>query len=112
MNWRLPQALSAGRIAAPRACSQSPIEVDCGGAAGSISLPWRGRHRRPSAAVLSTKDADAEHRLWPSERSERRRRGGVSLLARKFTPPRLATSSLADPPPPGEGGRSSWQTTL
>src|SRR5262245_38957444 len=22
-----------------------------------------------------------------------------------FTPPRLATSSLADPPPPGEGGR-------
>src|SRR5712691_12095318 len=53
-----------------------------------------GWHRRPSAAVLGTKNADAKRRLC--ERSEAGRVG--------FPPPRLA--SLADPPPLRGGGIS------
>src|SRR5438105_875119 len=34
------------------------------GDSSSIPPPERGRQRRPSAAVISAKDADATHRLW------------------------------------------------
>ncbi len=51
-----------------------------------FTLPWRGR----VAASASE------------------RRGGVNVGDVKVTPPRLATASLADPPPPGEGGHRAW----
>jgi very-short-patch-repair endonuclease len=35
-----------------------------GAGLGAPPPPERGRHRRPSAAVLSAKNADAKHRLW------------------------------------------------
>ena len=38
--------------------------VEQAAAAGSTSPRLRGEHRRPSAAVLSAKNADAKHRLW------------------------------------------------
>ena len=77
------------------------------------SLPWRGRRRRPSAAVLSAKNADAKHRLCAeASEAQRRRRGGVTIRNTRLRfalphPARLRCASLAsagNPAPPGEGG--------
>src|SRR4051812_30157216 len=54
-----------------------------------------------SAARSSYPPLEGEGR---QERSECR--GGVNDLSRVLTPPRLAPSVLADPPPPGEGHRA------
>src|SRR5712692_3423372 len=53
-------------------------------AANSVrSLPLKGGgRRRPSAAVLSAKNADAEHRLWWGSRDNARR----TTAARLFDP--------------------------
>src|SRR5215211_1204202 len=55
----------------------------------------KGRYRRPSAAVLGAKDADAEHRLWRSCAP-----GGDRLLRRGFDPhpPRPAQGRARRPP--------------
>ena len=57
----------------PRAKFQESgiVVVVPAGAAGSNPRPAkRGEHRRPPAAVLGAKDADAKHRLWRSEAGE------------------------------------------
>src|SRR5450759_3267512 len=56
-------------------------------------LKGEGRHRRPLAAVLGSKNADAKHRLWRSED-----RGGVKQRSNDPRPARFARH-----PPPCRG---------
>jgi ribosomal protein L11 methyltransferase len=56
-------------------------------------LKGEGRHRRPLAAVLGSKNADAKHRLWRSED-----RGGVKQRSNDPHPARFARH-----PPPCRG---------
>jgi ribosomal protein L11 methyltransferase len=63
----------------------------------NFSIPpvkGEGRHRRPLAAVLGSKNADAKHRLWRSED-----RGGVKQRRNDPHPARFARH----PPLSGEG---------
>src|SRR6266568_6809070 len=53
--------------------------------AAHFTLPWKGRHRPPSAAVLRLKNAEAMPRLWSATR-----RGGVA--GEKKSPPPGALS--------------------
>src|SRR5262245_15565980 len=64
-QWgRLPR----GNVAPFRnGCEQDCWElVRCAGCAACSTSPNGERYRRPSAAVLKAKDADAKHRLWRS----------------------------------------------
>ncbi|HEY4919723.1 MAG TPA: hypothetical protein VII40_06430, partial [Xanthobacteraceae bacterium] len=65
--------------------------------------PAGGGHRRPAAAVLEAKNADAKHRLWSEAR-----RGGVTQPQPPH-PARLRFAAASDPPPAGEGKRGFAQ---
>ncbi len=66
---------------------------------GVLPPPERVRHRRPSPAVLSVKNADAEHRLWWGSRDDAR----ASTVARLFDPHPTASHSEAVDLPPLQG---------
>src|SRR5262245_21449140 len=73
----------------------------------SSPSPEGGGHRRPSAAVLCWKNADAKHRLW-SDAS----RGGVaesqrSIVFAMATPTRSEPPARIDLPPAGGGEESA-----
>src|SRR6266849_4235275 len=64
--------------------------------------PERGRHRRPSAAVLSAKNADAEHRLWSAA-------SRVGVGAGDATLPLPGSPSAIRPAPKGEGEKGAGE---
>src|SRR5262245_10704142 len=74
---------------------QSSNDASCRDSAAGSTLPLVGRHRRPSAAVLDVKNADAKHRLC-AERSESERGGGPSGRARHRAP--CYTPAMTDAP--------------
>src|SRR6266852_5895297 len=67
-----------------------------------VALKGGGR-RRPSAAVLSAKNADAAHRLWWGSRDDAR----ATTVARLFDPHPTASRSEAVDLPLSGGGWSS-----